>query len=122
MFDYEGIVRKAIRYSGGSPRELLRILELTAFYADEEKGIIEMKALDKALKRLADQTSQYLTTPMLEKLKQIIESHKSFEPVPFDSVLEEMLEKNLVMEYNTGNYKRPNPLLELSELYQFKIG
>lgn len=121
LFENEAVVRKAIQYGGGSPRELLRILELTAFYADEEKGVLDMKALDKALQRLANQAAQHITEEMMEKLKEIIQANDHGKPVFFDGVLEELLEKNLVMEYNTGNHKRPNPVLELSELYQHKI-
>ncbi|MCO6480043.1 MAG: hypothetical protein J5I94_25620 [Phaeodactylibacter sp.] len=121
LFESEEVVQKAIRYGGGSPRELLRILELAAFYADEEKGVIEMSALDKALQRLANQAAQHLTEEMLEKLEEINRANEKMEPVFFDTILEELLEKNLVMEYNTGNYKRPNPVLELSDIYQHKI-
>lgn len=121
LFDNEAIVRKAIQYGGGSPRELLRILELAAFYADEEKGVIEMKALDKALIRLGNQSAANLTEAMIEKLQFIVNANKKFIPIPFDTVLEEMLEKNLVMEYNAGNYKRPNPILEFSDIYKYRI-
>jgi len=121
LFENEEIVKKAILYSGGSPRELLRILELTAFYADEDEGIIKAIALDKALHRLANQTAAHINEDMVEKLKTIIEANKTAKTVSFDETLEEMLEKNLVMEYNTGSYKRPNPILELSDLYQDRI-
>jgi hypothetical protein len=121
LFENEKIVRKAIQYGGGSPRELLRILELTAFYADEEKGIIEINALDKALARLANQSAANLTEEMINKLQFIIDANKKYIPIPFDTVLEEMLEKNLVMEYNAGNYKRPNPILEFSDIYKYRI-
>lgn len=121
LFENRAVVRKAIRYGGGSPRELLRILELAAFYADEAKGVITLEALDKALYRLANQAAQYLTDEMVEKLSAIIRANQQQEPVTFDAVLEELLEKNLVMEYNAGNYKRLNPILELSDVYQAKI-
>ena len=121
LFDNEEIVKTAIYYSGGSPRELLRILELTAFYADEDKGIIEKDALDKALERLANQTAQYLTAEMLDKLVEIKKQNDIKRDVPFDETIQNMLEYNLVMEYNSGQYKRPNPILELSNLYQQRV-
>jgi hypothetical protein len=58
---------------------------------------------------------------MINKLQFIIDANKKYIPIPFDTVLEEMLEKNLVMEYNAGNYKRPNPILEFSDIYKYRI-
>ncbi|MGX7687723.1 hypothetical protein ACWA1C_11205 [Flectobacillus roseus] len=118
LFENEAIVHKAIKYSGGSPRELLKILETTAFYVDEEQQQINEVALDKALHRLANQTAQYITEPMLEKMKKIIENNRHGKDTPFDEVLQTMLENIYVMEYNSGSYKRINPILELSNLYQ----
>ncbi len=121
LFENLAIVNEAIYYSGGSPRELLRILELSAFYADEDKGKIDKKALDKALQRLADQTSQYLTESMFAKLKEIKSNNEKGLDTPFDKEIQEMLEKILVMEYNSGSYKRVNPILELSNLYKQRV-
>jgi hypothetical protein len=121
LFEDGALVRKAIRYSGGSPRELLRILELAAFFADEERGLIAMADLDKALARLANQSAQHLTEEMIEKLKAILRANERQEPIAFDAVLEDLLEKNLAIEYYGGNYKWVNPLLELSDLYPSKI-
>lgn len=121
LFDNETIVTDAIYYSGGSPRELLRILELSAFYADEDKGKIDKNALNSALKRLSDQTAQYLTEPMFAKLKEIKNNNQQDLDTPFDPDIQEMLEKILVMEYNSGSYKRVNPILELSNLYKQRV-
>lgn len=118
LFENRDMIEKAILYSGGSPRELLKILELTAFFSDEEKGKMESAALDKALHRLANQTAQYLTKQMLQKLIEIKEYNDKNMDVPYDQIIQTMLEYNLIMEYNSGNYKRPNPILELSNLYQ----
>lgn len=121
LFEHRNIVEKAILYSGGSPRELLKILELTAFFSDEEKGKIDAPALDKALHRLANQTAQYLTEPMLKKLIEIQEYNNKNMDVAYDEIIQTMPEYNLIMEYNSGNYKRPNPILELSNLYQQRV-
>ena len=85
---------------------------------DEEQQQINEAALDKALHRLANQTAQYITEPMLEKMKKIIENNRKGKDTPFDEVLQTMLENIYVMEYNSGSYKRINPILELSNLYQ----
>ena len=55
---------------------------------------------------------------MLEKMKKIIENNRVGKDTLFDEVLQTMLENIYVMEYNSGSYKRINPILELSNLYQ----
>jgi hypothetical protein len=121
LFESEDIVNKAILYSGGSPRELLRILEVSAFNVEDEKNAISMANLDKALNRIANQTAQYLTEPILEKMKEIVENNKQGKSTAFDETLEHMLEHTYVMEYNDGSYKRINPVIELSNLYQQNV-
>jgi hypothetical protein len=118
LFANEGIVNKAINYSGGSPRELLRILEMTAFFVEDDDTTVDEKALDKALDRLAKQTAQYITKEMFIKMKEIVENNKHLRETEYDSTMQSLLEKIYVMEYNSGSYKRINPILELSNLYQ----
>ena len=121
LFANENIVNKAINYSGGSPRELLRILEMTAFFVDDNVTTIDEKALDKALDRLAKQTAQYITKEMFVKMKEIVENNKHLRETEYDSTMQSLLEKTYVMEYNSGSYKRINPILELSNLYQQNV-
>ena len=121
LFVNEDIVNKAINYSGGSPRELLRILETTAFYVEDDITTIDEKALDKALDRLAKVTAQYITKEMFIKMKEIVENNKHLRETEYDSTMQSLLEKTFVMEYNSGSYKRINPILELSNLYQQNV-
>ena len=97
------------------------INSIAAFFSDEKKGKIDMVALNKALYRLANQTAQYLTEPMLKKLIEIQVHNEKNMDIAFDDTIQTMLEYNLVMEYNSGNYKRPNPILELSNIYQQRV-
>ena len=122
LFESEAVVEKAILHGGGSPRELLRILENASFQADESKAKIDMPALDKALTRLGNQAAQYLTDDKLSKLKEISENNKNNRDTPFDDIIQEMLEDIIVMEYNDGSYKRVNPVVELSNLYRQYVG
>ena len=122
LFESPEIVRKAIRYGGGSPRELLRILETAGFFADEAKGKLDTNALNQALKRLANQTAQYLTQEKLDKLREIRENNLNGLDTPFDpDLIAEMLEDIILMEYNDGSYKRVNPVVELSAIYQQRV-
>jgi hypothetical protein len=121
LFENEAIVNKAIKYSGGSPRELLRILEMTAFYVEDDVTTINSQALDKALDRLAKQTAQYISKEMFSKMKEIVDNNKQQKETEYDEVMQALLEKTYVMEYNSGSYKRINPILELSNLYQQNV-
>lgn len=122
LFDSPETVRKAILYGGGSPRELLRVLEYANWFADEDENKIYMKDLDRGIKKLAAQTSQYVSAKDLEKLKQLKEANEKGVPVTFDEEWQDLIEKLLVLEYNDGTYKRVNPILEASELYKYHVG
>ncbi len=115
LFDGEATVRRAVLYGGGSPRELLRVLEYANLYADD---LIDGPALDKAIKKLAAQTSQYLTEGDLKVLKELKLANEVGDPVPFNAHYQDLLEKLIVLEYNDGTYKRVNPVVEESQLYQ----
>lgn len=122
LFDSPETVRKAIQFGGGSPRELLRLLDYANIYADDEKGIIDLVAMDKAIRKLANETAQYLTEEELDKLKELKEKNEQEGQMAFDPIMMGLLEKLIVMEYNDGTYKRVNPLVEVSELYQQYVG
>ena len=121
LFEDEAVVREAIRLGGGSPRELLRLLEMAAFYADESKGQLDHSCLMAAARRLANQAAQYLTQAKLDKLKEIHEDNRQGRHSPFDVLVGEMLEDIILMEYNDGTYKRVNPIVALSDLYQQRV-
>lgn len=122
LFDSPQTVRKAIQHGGGSPRELLRVLEYANLFADEDANKITLEDLDKGIKKLAAQTSQYVSTKDLEKLKSLKAANEAGAPVTFDEEWQDLIEKLLVLEYNDGTYKRVNPILEASALYQHHVG
>ncbi|MFN0036927.1 MAG: hypothetical protein ACKVUS_17870 [Saprospiraceae bacterium] len=117
LFENEHVVEEAISFSGGSPRELLIILKMANIHADRAKGVIEKTALERALRRLANQTAQYVTAPQWEKIEYVAENKSA----DWDDIIQDLLERLLLMEYNDGNYKRPNPILELSDAYRQHI-
>jgi hypothetical protein len=121
LFENDEVVHKAIRLGGGSPRELLRLLESAAFHADESKGKLDMACLLDAARRLANQAAQYLTHEKLQKLREIHEDNLKGRSSTFDELTGEMLEDIILMEYNDGSYKRVNPIIELSALYQQRV-
>ncbi|MDQ6813866.1 MAG: ATP-binding protein [Bacteroidota bacterium] len=122
LFDCADTVRKAILYSGGSPRELLRILQYAYMYSDDEAMVLDSAAINKAISKLAAQTAQYVSVKDLEKLKQLKEDNDAGKSIPYDEDCQILLEKLIIMEYNDGNYKRVNPIVEESQLYKQYVG
>jgi hypothetical protein len=119
LFDSEETVRQAILFGGGSPRELLRILQYAALHA--ETHLIDAQALEKGIKRLAAEVSNYITETDIKKLKELHDANASQKPIMFDDAWQDLLEKLIVLEYNDGNYKRVNPIVERSQLYQYYV-
>jgi len=122
LFDSPETVRKAILMGGGSPREYLRILQYAYMFADDDAEVITMNELEKGIRKLAAETSQYVSTSDLEKLKTLEQSNKEGKVMPFDDDLQDLLEKLIILEYNDGTYKRVNPIVEESQLYKQNVG
>ncbi|MCY7350305.1 MAG: hypothetical protein LH606_06525 [Cytophagaceae bacterium] len=118
LFESEEVVDDAICYGGGSPRELLKILKTANVVTDRSRGVIDRAALDKALRRLANQTAQYLSPAQWATIKTVVQNNRERRITPFDDTVQDLLERLILMEYNDGNYKRPNPILELSDAYR----
>ncbi len=122
LFDSEKTVEKAIKYGGGAPRELLRILKNASFYADDDIGLITEQNLDKALRKLANPIAQYLTKEDWNQLRIIEENNRTGKETLYSHQIANLIEKVIVLEYNDGTYKRVHPLLELSAAYKQEIG
>ncbi len=122
LFDSPETVLRAILTGGGSPREYLRILEYANMFTDDDAEVITIKALEKGIQKLAAETSQYISTADLEKLKTLKQSNEDGRVMPFDEDWQDLLEKLIVLEYNDGTYKRVNPIVEESQLYKQYVG
>ena len=122
LFDSPDTVKRAILFGGGSPHELLRVLEYANMYADEDAATITMNDLNKGIKKLAAVTSQYISKDDLAKLKELKDANQANFPIPFDDSWQDLLEKLIVLEYNDGSYKRVNPIVEESPLYKQHVG
>ena len=121
LFDSPDTVRKAILTGGGSPRDYLRILQYANMFSDEVAEVITIEALEKGIRKLAAETSQYVSTADLEKLKTLKQSNEEGRVMPFDADWQDLLEKLIILEYNDGTYKRVNPIVEESQLYKQNV-
>lgn len=122
LFEDKSIIRETILHSGGSPRELLRILQYAYLYSDFDEGLISIKASKKGIKKLSAEYSRYLSQADLEVLKEVKEKNEKGAQTSFEPQYLSLLEKLILLEYNDGTYKRVHPLVEVSPLYQQDVG
>ncbi|MCX6217015.1 hypothetical protein [Spirosoma sp.] len=121
LFDSLETIHLAIRYSGGSPRQLLRIIEQAGWQADTAVGQITNENMRRAIDKLGNATARYLEPTDFDILKSLKTDLDAGNPIGFNSSIQNLLEKEIIFEYNDGTYKRVNPLLEVSRLYQHRV-
>jgi hypothetical protein len=119
LFDSEDTVNYAINYGGGSPRELLRILQYAAYYHNPQTQRIERESVDRAIKRLASEYTRHINEESIKKLIEVQYKSEKGIPVTNEDIIYDLLEDVLLMEYNDGHYKRVNPIVMASEMYQY---
>lgn len=121
LFDKPATIDLAILHSGGSPRQLLRIIEQANWQADEILGIISCVNMEKAVDKLGNSMARYLEPEDFDLLKKIKKKLETGDPIGFNSTIQGLLEKEVIFEYNDGTYKCVNPLLERSKLYKHHV-
>ncbi len=117
LFESDAVIDRAARFSGGSPRELLRLLQHTGYELAPTDTRITLEALDSAIQYLSAD-AQYLNTEELEILRIIHRNNSEGKPTHDLDGLGELLEEIVVMEYNSGTYKRVNPIIAQSSIYK----
>ena len=121
LFESSESVLEAITFSGGSPRQMLRIIEYAYLYADEELGVITKISMTEAMDKLGNMMARYLEPSDFDLLKRLNSDLKSGSPIGFTNEIQGLLEKEVIYEYNDGTYKCVNPLLERSKLYKYYV-
>ena len=121
LFENEEVIKLAIEYSGGSPRQLLRILEQANWFTNQIEGKITVANIKRAIEKLGNNTARYLEDTDFQVLKTIKTDLEAGNPIGFNNNIQSLLEKEIIFEYNDGTYKRVNPLLEVSKLYRHHV-
>ncbi len=114
-------LKTIIEFSGGSPRQLLRIIEQAAWQAESTADFITTDNAKKAIEKLGNDIARYLELSDFALLKSLKKDLEAGNPIGFSSTIQDLLEKEIIFEYNDGTYKRVNPLLEVSKLYKFHV-
>jgi hypothetical protein len=121
LFENKETIKLAIEYSGGSPRQLLRILEQANWFTGIEEGKISYQNMHKAVEKLGNSIARFLGTDDFELLNKLKKELDKGVPIGFNNSIQDLLEKEIIFEYNDGTYKRVNPLVETSKLYQHHV-
>lgn len=121
LFNDLASIDLAIANSGGSPRQLLRIIEHANLNADEAFGKITHGNMEAAIETLGNNIARYLEPEDFQLLKKLKGDLDAGHPIGFDSQIQALLEKEVIFEYNDGTYKCVNPLLERSKLYKHHV-
>jgi hypothetical protein len=121
LFENEEVINLAIEYSGGSPRQLLRILEQANWFTNQVEGKITIANINRAIEKLGNNTARYLEDADFQVLKTMKADLEAGNPIGFNHNIQSLLEKEIIFEYNDGTYKRVNPLLEVSKLYRHHV-
>lgn len=121
LFTSEEVLVEAIKYCGGSPRELLRIVKTAYYHAPAGAEQISFTMITHAIKVLAGEYSRYITSDELKTLIEVENNFKHQIPTPFNDTLQKLTEDLLVLEYNDGSDKRVHPIVQESEMYKKHI-
>ncbi|MCI5197705.1 MAG: hypothetical protein D3919_16085 [Candidatus Electrothrix sp. AW5] len=114
LFDTVDTVDYLVRYSGGHPRDLLRLLNVAINYADEER--IDQVAAEKAVKQVANEYRRFINTEDYTRLVQI-DLHPDAPDDFTDEQSSLMLYNLILLEYNDYFWKS-HPLITTLPGYQ----
>ncbi|WP_446009269.1 ATP-binding protein [Candidatus Electrothrix sp.] len=107
LFDEIDTVDYLVRFSGGHPRDLLRLLNVAINYADEER--IDRSAAEKAVKQVANEYRRFINTEDYSRLVQI-DMHPDAPDDFTDEQSSLMLYNLILLEYNDYFWKS-HPLI-----------
>lgn len=117
LFDRPETIQNIIKYSGGSPRQLLRIIEVASWQRDDSQTQVSFENVEAAIEREGNDYVQYLMPDEWAALAKLKTDLDEGNPIGFDELMQGLLEKEIVFEYNDGTFKRVNPIVERSKLY-----
>jgi hypothetical protein len=111
LFASEAEVDRLVEYSGGHPRELLRLLKLCCEVADD---VIDAGVVQTAIEKLAADY-RYFLKPADYALLKTIDSN----PVDGgnDEQAQELLHRLALLQYNDGTWRRSHPVVRTLEGY-----
>lgn len=112
LFASDAEVLRLVEYSGGHPRELLRLLRSCCEVADD---IIDAAVVQRAIRQLASDY-RYLLKPADYTLLKAIDTNPAHGGN--DEQAQELLHRLALLQYNDGTWRRSHPVVRTLEGYQ----
>ena len=112
LFANAADIERIIEFSGGHPRDLLRLLKLACEYAEDNQ--IDGPAVDNAIKKLASEYRRFLEPGDYATLV-AIDQDRIY--AGNDERTRRLLYNLAVLEYNDGSWRRSHPVIRLLEGY-----
>jgi hypothetical protein len=111
LFASDAEVERLVEFSGGHPRELLRLLKLCCEVADDQ---IDAAVVQTAIEKLAADY-RYFLKPADYKLLKAIDSNPA--DGGNDEQAQELLHRLALLQYNDGTWRRSHPVVRTLEGY-----
>lgn len=112
LFTGDAEVTRLVEYSGGHPRELLRLLKLCCEVADDK---IDAAVVQRAITQLASDYRYFLKPADYTLLKEIDTNPAHGGN---DEQAQELLHRLALLQYNDGLWRRSHPVVRTLEGYQ----
>lgn len=112
IFATDAEIDTLVEYSGGHPRELLRLLKFCCEMADDR---IDAAVTQRALHKLAAEYRYFLTSADYRRLVQVDAAPTQDGNEEADR---ELLHRLALMQYNDGAWRRSHPVVRLLEGYR----
>lgn len=112
LFDNVAALDKLIDYSGGHMRDALRLLAYASVLADEPA--VDANVVDTAAMRLATDYRNGLSNEDYTVLQWVAQHPKN---EGRDALITRLVEFGALLEYNTGSWRQPHPVVTLLSGY-----
>ncbi len=116
LFASDAEVERLVDFSGGHPRELLRLLKLCCEFAEE---CIDAAVVEKAIDKLAAEYRYFLQPDDYQLLKSI--DTTAFNDGT-DRREQELLHRLALLQYNDGSWRRSHPVVRTLDGYRHASG
>ena len=113
VFEQDADIDRLVEYSGGHPRELLRLLKLCCEFAED--GNIDSESVTQAICQLASEYRRFLEQ---DDYKLLAELDRNAVHAGNDERTRKLLYNLALLEYNDGSWRRSHPVIRTLEGYR----
>ncbi|MFD2234599.1 hypothetical protein [Phaeospirillum tilakii] len=112
LFDSLETLDRLIEFSGGHLRDLLRLLYFACIEA--EGAVLDSASVEAAAQRLA---SEYRSWVLAEDYPILVEAARQPQNLGVSEAVTRLVEGGALLEYNSGSWRQPHPVVRLLPAY-----